>query len=165
MFVYVLKSIFFSLQFCNYCMYFASVPYSVHPFCIVNATHFDCSKQQHIYVDCDWILKSKAISDVVYALINTLMALSRSTKARWERIILIGRGLCNNVFYKEMTHCKFISLVGLHSLIVKLYIVYPDPSIHLQGIMFIKSLLYLQICQIVFSLSRPNLSFHLSRCT
>lgn len=78
------------------------------------------------------------------------MALSRSTKARWERIILIGRGLCNNVFYEEMTHCKFISLVGLHSLIVKLYIVYPDPSIHLQGIMFIKSLLYLQICQIVF---------------
>lgn len=65
------------------------------------------------------------------------MALSRSTKAIWERIILIGRGLCNNVFYKEMTHCKFISLEGLHSLIVKLYIVYPDPSIHLQGIMFI----------------------------
>lgn len=66
------------------------------------------------------------------------MALSRSTKARWESIKLIGRGLCNNVFYEEMTHCKFISLVGLHSLFVKLCIVYPDLSIHLQGIMFIK---------------------------
>lgn len=52
-------------------------------------------------------------------------------KVRWESIKFIGCGLCNNVFYEEMMYCKFISLVGLYLLFVKLCIVYLDLLIYL----------------------------------